>query len=147
LPLGQTLRQLGTAMSARANLPIPVKVEGVTGTEPPLPLAVKVAFYRVAQEALMNAVKYAKARTIRVHLQARGKGGITLEIFDDGQGFEPRAVPAGHFGLTMMRERAQAVGADLHIKSQMGQGTQIMVVWPSSRQVVEPDQEGAAARD
>jgi two-component system nitrate/nitrite sensor histidine kinase NarX len=147
LPLSQTLRQLGAAMSARANQPIAVETDGGADTEPPLPSEVKVACYRVAQEALTNAVKYAKARTINVRLQASDQGGIALEISDDGQGFVPRAAPAGRLGLTIMRERAQAVGADLHVTSQLGQGTHIMVMWPSSRKRTVPDEEGAAAHE
>jgi signal transduction histidine kinase len=165
LPLAALLRQLAEAMSIRAQVPIAVRLNGDTGrkaasdvgddadgAEPVLPPAIKEVFYRVAQEALMNAAKYAKARTISVQLRTRsarkGKGEgtsmrskgtqatwrrIELEIADDGQGFDPNAIPAGHFGLAIMRERAHAVGATVQVRSQSGQGTSIVAAWHSGR--------------
>jgi len=137
LPLSVLLRQLGEAMSSRAKVPIAVRIHltgdngGTKAVEPQLPEPVKVVFYRVAQEALMNATKYAKARTIGMHLRMSGGGTIALEIADDGQGFDPNAVSAGHFGLAIMRERTHAVGATLQVRSQPGQGTRVVVAWQS----------------
>jgi signal transduction histidine kinase len=157
LPLSALLHQLAEAMSTRAKVPIAVRfrlngresasagVGGVDGAEPPLPPAVKVVFYRVAQEALMNAAKYAKAQAISVRLRTRGRGTIELEVADDGQGFDPSAVAADHFGLAIMRERAHAVGATVQVRSQPGQGTQIVVVWRGKRQAVVPEREQAEA--
>jgi signal transduction histidine kinase len=140
LPLSALLRQLGEAMSLRADVPIAVRLNDSEGAssdvEPPLPPAVKVVFYRVAQEALMNAAKYARAHAISVQLRTRGRGTrstIELEIADDGRGFDPSAISAGHFGLVIMRERAHDVGATVQIRSQPGQGTQIVAVWPRER--------------
>ena len=138
-PLSEALRKLGTAMATRAGVPILVEVEGAANPEPPLPATVKVAFYRVAQESLMNAAKYAKAHTIRVQLRANGtrsKSWLELEIADDGRGFDPAAIPAGHFGLTIMHERAQAVGASIQVRSRAGQGTVVVMSWRSGRKVI-----------
>ena len=67
---------------------------------PPLPVAVKVAFYRIAQEALMNAAKYANARNISVRLRVLdAEKAIQLDIQDDGQGFEAVAFQPGISGL------------------------------------------------
>jgi two-component system nitrate/nitrite sensor histidine kinase NarX len=156
LPLAETLRQLGAAMSARAGVPVAVDLAGVASPEPPLPATVKVACYRVAQEALTNAGKYARAGAIhlRLRIQSRdlqgspgtpGTSRLELEIADDGHGFDPGAIAAGHFGLAMMRERTHAVGAALQITSQVGRGTRIVVAWPSTRQAPVPEREGAAA--
>lgn len=148
MPLAKLLRQLGEAMSMRVQVPIAVRLNGEHGRdgggdgagstsdslEPLLPPAVKATFYRVAQEALMNAAKYAKARAISLHLRTRARGKIELEIADDGRGFDPSSVAAGHFGLAIMRERAQAVGATLQVRSQPGQGTRIVVAWRRERQ-------------
>jgi len=157
LPLSALLRQLAEAMSTRAKVPIAVRLngkgasdgaDGADAAEPALPPAVKVVFYRVAQEALVNAAKYAKARAIRVQLRTRGAGksrgtsiqgrgtpgtwsSIELAITDDGRGFDPSAITAGHFGLAIMRERADGVGATLAVRSQPGQGTQIVAAWRS----------------
>jgi two-component system nitrate/nitrite sensor histidine kinase NarX len=136
MALSTLLRQLGEAMSLRADVPIAVRLQDSEGAssdvEPLLPPAVKVVFYRVAQEALMNAAKYAKAQTIRVRLRTRGTlatNRLELEVADDGRGFDPEAVPAGHFGLAIMRERAHAVGASVQVRSHAGQGTVVSMMW------------------
>jgi signal transduction histidine kinase len=150
--LAESLRHLGVAMSARAGVPIAVELTGVARPEPQLPAAVKVTCYRVAQEALMNAAKYARAHAISVRLwtavtQDGNRPELEMEIADDGRGFELAAVPAGHFGLAMMRERTCMVGADLKVTSQIGQGTRIVVAWSSTRQVRTPAREGALSDD
>ena len=55
---------------------------------------------------------------------------VELAIRDDGRGFDPDDVPPEHMGLCIMRERAEAVGAQLEIVSQTGRGTQVTVAWP-----------------
>jgi PAS domain S-box-containing protein len=139
MPLSQLLRHLGAAMTTRAGVPITV---GIEGEELPLPEAVKIALYRIAQEALTNAAKYARARGMWIRLQSLdGMGRIELEITDDGQGFDPGAIPAGHFGLAMMRERARAVNATVDVRSQRGKGTQVVVDWQGSPQPAAAHQE------
>jgi PAS domain S-box-containing protein len=133
-PLSVALQKLGTAMSTRAGMPIHVDIEGVAGPEPLMPGPVKVACYRVAQEALMNAAKYAKAHAIRIRLRTYGTSRLELEVADDGRGFDPEAArPAGHFGVAMMRERAQAVGASVQVRSRAGQGTMVRMTWRRGR--------------
>lgn len=145
MPLPDLLRQLSQAMATRAGVPIAVHVEGCEGEKPPLPTDVKFALYRMAQEMLMNSVKYASAHAITVQLHLRRTGSILLEVDDDGQGFDPGAVPAGHFGLTMMRERAQAIGATVYVRSQVGLGTRVVVVWRSGQKAAATHQEGVSA--
>jgi two-component system nitrate/nitrite sensor histidine kinase NarX len=152
-PLAETLRQLSAAMSTRAGVPVVVDVEGAAARpEPPLPAAVKIACYRVAQEALTNAAKYAHAHAVRVRLRTtvtNGKRRLGLEIADDGRGFDPRAIPAGHFGLAIMRERAQSVGAKVQVRSHIGQGTVVSMTWSSGQKSValeQPKQAKRAAR-
>jgi PAS domain S-box-containing protein len=140
-PLGDALQKLGAAMSTRAGVPITVDADSNVSAELAVPAAVKVAFYRIAQEALMNAVKYATACTISVRLRTRGRGWIELVVSDDGQGFDARTIPTGHFGLAIMRERAQTVGARVHVRSTPGQGTQVVVGWRSCHQATAPDPE------
>jgi signal transduction histidine kinase len=102
-----------------------------------------VALYRIAQEALNNVVKHAKAGQVAARLRCtprlpsssswEGDGpGVEVElvISDDGRGFELDDVSPEHMGLGIMRERAEAVGAQLGIVSLTGQGTQVTVVWP-----------------
>jgi signal transduction histidine kinase len=145
-PLAGALQKLGAAMSLRAGVPIAVDVSGMADTEGPLPAAVKVAFYRVAQEALMNAAKHAKAHRIGLRLRTQHRGGLELEIADDGQGFDPSAVPPGHFGQAILRERAQSVGARVQVQSHVGQGTSVVMTWRRGQKASTREPTAVAAR-
>jgi signal transduction histidine kinase len=94
-----------------------------------LPPAVQIALYRIAQESLNNVVKHARARHARVELEYEVGGGVHLRLADDGCGFDPGAVPVGHFGVGIMRERAAAIGAEFHLESLPSGGTAIEVQW------------------
>jgi two-component system, NarL family, sensor histidine kinase LiaS len=88
------------------------------------------ALFRIAQEALNNASKHARARTITVGL-AHGKGQLRLVVRDDGEGFDPRAeIRPTAVGLAGMQERVRAVGGFLKIKSEPGQGTEVLITVP-----------------
>jgi signal transduction histidine kinase len=65
---------------------------------------------------------------VAIHLQY-DLGAVELRLCDDGRGFDPAHISPGRSGLSMMRERAQAVGAMLSIASQPGHGTEITVHW------------------
>jgi PAS domain S-box-containing protein len=135
--LNELLRQLTEAITSRVQLPVTLDIE----PSPTLPPDVHITFYRVAQEALNNAVKHAGAEqvTMRLHASPPGsdrdeddwQGQVTLQIGDDGRGFDPQATEAGQLGLSFMRERAEGVGAGLEVDSQMGRGTEITLVWPN----------------
>ena len=122
--LSDLLRQLAESITGRARVPVTVEVEG----ECTLPPEAKVALYRIAQEALNNVAKHAGASQATVSLQ-RQPGQVTLRISDDGRGFDPESVPPESLGLGIMRERAEAIGAALNIDSEVGHGTQVVVVW------------------
>jgi len=128
----ELLRQLGTAVTGRTGVPVEVTIEGRCD----LPDDVHVSIYRIAQEALNNVVKHSRASQIQVRLcciepssEAACGPGIELQVRDDGIGFESSDVEPGELGLGIMQERAQAVGAELSITSQPGQGTTVTVVW------------------
>jgi signal transduction histidine kinase len=95
-----------------------------------LPSVVEEALYRITQEALSNVAKYAKAQKAVVTLDATPQV-ICLTIADDGCGFDPTAdhqPTRDHgWGLMIMRERAEAVGAQLNVESAHGRGTQVIV--------------------
>jgi signal transduction histidine kinase len=101
-------------------------VETVFCEEPSGPLDVKEALYRIAVESMNNAAKHAQATRISLRLQARD-GIITLEVHDDGVGFDPQGEYPGHLGLRSMRERAAQIGAALEIESAPGHGAQVQV--------------------
>jgi len=122
--LGDLLHQLGNALSGRTNLPVIVTITG----ELILPAEVQVAFYRVCQEALTNVAKHAKASRVEINLK-QVEGVIELCIRDDGQGFDMQQTLSGHYGLSMMRERAEAAGALLSVVSEPGHGTQLTIRW------------------
>jgi nitrate/nitrite-specific signal transduction histidine kinase len=131
--LGDLLRQLAEAAMGRTGMSVRVKVEGRCE----LPPEVHEAVYRIAQEALNNVVKHAHASEAEIWLSftalqrgEKGAGGqVELQVRDDGRGFDPRQVPAERLGLSIVRERAQAIGAELRIESAPGQGTVVEVAW------------------
>jgi PAS domain S-box-containing protein len=92
-----------------------------------LPADVETALYRIAQEALTNIAKHARAAKVEVILERRADS-VLLIVEDDGVGFDPAAAAAGRdgFGLLGMRERAGLVGATLEIESTAGQGTTVL---------------------
>jgi signal transduction histidine kinase len=99
------------------------------GEEPDLPLETKEAVYRIAQEALHNTVKHARASRAELKLE-RDARGIALEVSDDGAGFDPEESFSGHLGLKSMRERATRLGGTLWVESAPGEGTSIRVRIP-----------------
>src|SRR5215216_5492958 len=97
--------------------------------EPEAPLEVKEAVYRIAQEALHNIVKHARAGNVEIKMQCTPEQ-ITLEIIDNGVGFEARGDFPGHLGLRSMRERALHLGGVLEVVSSPGKGTRICAQVP-----------------
>jgi PAS domain S-box-containing protein len=122
--LSDLLRLLTNAFSGRTSVPVTLTVSG----EFFLPAETQIAFYRVCQETLNNIGKHAKASQVDIELKQDG-ATIELLIRDDGQGFDPKEIPSGHYGLSMMRERAEAVGALLLVTSQSGHGTELTIRW------------------
>jgi signal transduction histidine kinase len=103
----------------------------VTGRVGELPEVVQHHVLRVAQEALTNVVRHAHASQVAVVVRFE-PAQVLLEVSDDGAGFIPEEVPLGdrtHFGLTMMRERAEQVGGRLTIESG-GRGTRVILTVP-----------------
>jgi two-component system NarL family sensor kinase len=91
-----------------------------------------VVLYRIAQEAAINAIRHAQARTIRVRL-SQASDDIRLQIADDGRGFNPRRRPKKgdiHLGLSAMRELAASAGGTLRISSSPGKGTIVSATVP-----------------
>jgi PAS domain S-box-containing protein len=120
------LRAYGREFEQRSGI-----VTEVTGEDPVPRLAppVELALYRIAQETLTNAYKHARASRVGVGLAVTA-GGVELCIADDGDGFDPQAAATGprtHWGLVMVRERAEAVGARLSLVAAPGQGTRVTV--------------------
>src|SRR6202165_3638733 len=90
--------------------------------EPPIPLGTKQDIYRIAQEALHNLVKHSRDKHASLRLRV-DRDVLTMEVADDGEGFDPSRSYPGHFGLPSMRERAQSRGGELQIESRPREGT------------------------
>jgi signal transduction histidine kinase len=112
-----------------------LRTEFKTNLEERLSLDVEEELYRIALEALNNALKHAQARNIRVCLRQDEPrrtelARVTLEIADDGIGFElATARERGGLGLSAMEERAAELGGRLTVESAPGSGTRIILVW------------------
>lgn len=91
----------------------------------------EVGLFRIIQEALNNVVKHAQASSVVVKLEFL-PGQVVALIKDNGKGFEPEAVASegGHYGLMIMRERAQLMNGEIQISSSPGQGTDVTITIP-----------------
>ena len=118
------------AESQSARLGTSVKVSGTDLVPRPVP-AVETALFRIAQEALNNIAKHARARRVEVSVRADG-GRVTLVVEDDGVGFDSDADRPRRdgWGLKTMSERAQAAGARLRVASRPGKGTRVVIELP-----------------
>jgi signal transduction histidine kinase len=126
-PLPQALQELTGRLAEETGLQADTVV---TGTTRPLGAQVEEALLRVAQEALANVRKHAAASRVTLTLSYLDDV-VTLDVADDGVGFDRAAVAAGGLGLAAMRERVAALGGNLVIESSPGQGTTIAVTLPT----------------
>lgn len=126
--LGWRVDEFNGANAAQATL----RVEGI---EHRLPHTLELVFYRVAQEALNNAARHANATSVQMTL-ALCNGALSLEVADDGAGFNPQSAPNGggerHSGLGLLgiRERMGMIGGQAVIESTPGRGTRLLVSAP-----------------
>lgn len=126
--LAAALRNYADAAAARYGFAV-----DVLGAEfePRLPRAAERALFRIAQEALANAAKHAKAETVTIELDEAGAEAI-VSIADDGRGFDAAAKNGG-FGLHTMGERAEEAGGRLEVESEPGYGTRVIAAVPRVR--------------
>ncbi|MFD7906555.1 sensor histidine kinase [Kitasatospora sp. NPDC059722] len=107
----------------------------VTGEARPLHPEVEVTLLRIAQESLANAAKYARAGRVGLTLSYM-PGLVTLDVRDDGVGFDPAAEPAsratgGGYGLAVMRRRAERLAGRLDLETEPGAGTTVTATLPA----------------
>lgn len=126
-------RSLGEALAALADEAdaedgARVRFEAV-GAARPLPARVEAGIYRMAQEALHNAVRHAAAATIELRLEVTPDRAV-VSVVDDGRGFDVDRVGDGHLGLIGLRERARLLGGETSIVSEPGVGTRVEVAVP-----------------
>jgi signal transduction histidine kinase len=131
--LPEALEKTVDEWAARQSVPAALTV---TGTVQPLHDEVEATVLRIAQEALSNAARHAGAGRIGVTLSYM-EDEVTLDVRDDGRGFDPRSLPprsgTGGFGLDGMRARAERIAGTLSIESEPGQGTAVSARVPLVR--------------
>ena len=113
------------SLKARHN----IVVSTTFGPEPEVALSTKEALYRIAQEALHNTVKHARATSADLRLERKDEM-LTLLVRDNGVGFNAARSFPGHLGLISMRERIERVGGTIVVDSAPGQGTTICACVP-----------------
>jgi len=129
--LGEALARLTAQLGEQTGVAAHAVVTGEAGALPP---QVEVTLLRVAQEALANVRRHARAREVTVTLSYM-EDEVALDVQDDGQGFAPvmyvGAGPGGGLGLTTMRERVEALGGTLTVESAPGEGSTLVAQLPS----------------
>jgi len=125
--LPAALRSLATGFSRRTGIQVAFEKEG-RGAD--LPKPVDLAMFRIAQEALNNVAKHANAQRVEIAIR-RKNGSAVLSVRDNGVGFDPQRVDGpsteAGWGLLIMRERAEAVGAQFTLKAGPNSGVQVLV--------------------
>jgi signal transduction histidine kinase len=104
----------------------------VKGTYRPVTRKTEEELLRIGQEAVANAVRHAAATRIDVQLIYEASR-VSLQVADDGRGFEPSpnlSGPEGHYGIKGMHERAEEIDAALVLESTPGEGTRVSVEAP-----------------
>lgn len=122
--LSELLRHLVDAAIGRLRIPVTLTVE----EQRTLPDDVRIALYRIAQEALNNIIKHAAASAVDVALHFK-TDSVELRVSDNGCGFHAESLVPECMGLGIMRERAASIGAAFAIDSRPGQGTHVQVIW------------------
>lgn len=133
LGLVAALRRLARETTQHAASATDLRVEVVAreGIDGMIPTAAASVLYRIAQEALRNAIRHAAARRIELRIWTDARAAM-LEVSDDGVGFDPDAVPQSRsgIGLFTMRERVALFDGELHVSSRAGGGTSVVASVP-----------------
>ncbi len=125
----ELLEQLTSAFNGRTRIPIEYNLD----SQGEVPDPVKVALYRILQEALNNIAKHARAEQVSIDIRLR-QDCARVKIIDNGKGFDPDAIPADSLGLGIMKERAAEINAEFAITSELDKGTEIAVVWTADEE-------------
>jgi two-component system NarL family sensor kinase len=128
-PLAEALAALGRSFTSTTGVRVSVRADG-NGT---IPLRVEAELYRIAQEALANVSRHARATQVDIVLRTTRRTAV-LAIHDDGIGMQTRAIEEGHHGVVGMRERARILGGQLRVVSRAGEGTTITARIPMGQE-------------
>lgn len=144
LGLREAIGQLVEDMAARNQWQTTVELPE---SMPPLTDAAAIALYRIVQESLTNATKYAQAKRVSIALTCSSET-LTLAVRDDGKGLPPdfdAGSIAGHHGLLGMEQRVIALGGTMHVESRPGAGVSLRVEMPLTAAVLAPPPAEAAS--
>jgi two-component system, NarL family, sensor histidine kinase YdfH len=108
---------------------------------PLLPDPIKETLVRAVAESLTNIARHAQAQNVEVNLRMQDKG-ISLTIQDDGQGFDPNAIPSGHYGILGIKERVRLANGTFEIQSENSKGSVLKIEVPLSPSRSTPVGEG-----
>lgn len=129
LGLIAAVRWYAIQQGERNDLEVELKLEV---EEAKIPAELKISMYRIVQEGLTNIIRHSRARHVCISLTEQ-VNEILLSIEDDGVGFEPTRQVKSSLGLISMRERTELHGGHLELRSGVGQGTDVLVTFPSKR--------------
>jgi signal transduction histidine kinase len=131
--LMEALREQCEALAYRTGAKVETAFEGLPGDEH-LPPGTQETLFRIAQEALSNIARHARAQHVRLSLKTEADETLVLHIQDDGQGFDINGQRTG-MGLNNIRSRAAGIGAEVEITSGVGSGTELCVTVPLIQEV------------
>ena len=129
LGLSGAIQEAASQIGSALNIPVELELDPNIDV---LPETVEIVVLRIIQEALQNARKHAQPSSIRIRMW-RHRDGWTLEVRDDGRGFDSDDPPVSgrrHFGLQFMRERAELIGARFEVRSSPNLGTAVWMTIP-----------------
>jgi len=129
--LGQHLKELVESMGIKTKIPISLKIVKRYRYSHKVELSfyrIELSFYRIAQEALNNIAKHSSASKAELVLKSLSSK-ITLNISDNGVGFDNRDNSSENLGLIIMQERAKMIGASFEIESSPGKGTRVLITY------------------
>lgn len=123
LPL--LIRQFAQSIQSRRQMQIDLELDEQPDIDPDH----KIALYRIVQEAANNVIKHSLATHFAIGLRQHN-GYLHMRMMDNGRGFDVAETSPNSLGMSIMRERAQEIGAKLDVRSELGKGTQIDVRYP-----------------
>jgi signal transduction histidine kinase len=118
------VKQLSEALSGRTRIPVEIEIDEMPEVEE----ETKIALYRICQEAFNNIAKHADASHVKISINKIPEG-CEVTIQDNGKGLSDIDIPSNHLGISIMKERAQSIGAEINFHSQPGKGTTIKIYW------------------
>lgn len=124
-PLAELVTNLSNSIKSHGMIDVELETNGVSKIFSP---DVQVQLYRITQEVLNNVTKHSRAKLVNIVLRCR-EDSIEIVIADDGVGFATDEVALSHHGLSIMRERANKIGATLTIDSAPDEGTYVHIEW------------------